>query len=190
MRNKKFLIICLFLLVILIVGVRHILTLKDSTKQLLKDAIIVVHRADGISETPNPLSPDCQKIVERTSHVINNSVLVPAQRQIKVTLELEPATFSKDMDESDYIEIKTNQPFQIPGQREESKYNKARFILSGRYEGVILMGLSTQPSKYGVGWHSWAARDEKEFWSLREFLDLPPKQITTPALHEETAPLE
>lgn len=178
----------LLLLAISFIGYSRI-SQKGQENKILP-AEVLLHKSDGSSIVINPSDANYQKIVEKTSRIIDDSILVPVERQAKVTLYLEPATFTKDMDESDYIEIKPDQPLQIPGQREDFNSDRVRFILAGRYEDIILIRSSARPSKYGVGWYSWAAQDEKEFWSLREFLGLPPHPTAgTPALHQETSPL-
>jgi len=182
-KKKKLLIICLPLLVILLIGVGYVLNLKSSTRQLLKDAVIIVHTADGASDTLDSSTPTHQEALRLTNKILINTIFNPLNQRNKLTLLVDPNRLpGGDYSEGDYLEVKLKQSINVPGQ--EARYDRLLFALSGDYEGLLLLHATTDY------WGPWSSSDEKEFWSLREYLDLLPKQVTTPALRRTTAPMQ
>lgn len=183
MGKKKLLIIGLPLLV-LIAGLGYVLKFRPSQQQLFQDAILFTHKANQAAITLEPPSPSYPKIMATTSKIVNDSILVPRERQMLLKLLVDPATFPREMEKSDYIEIQPKQPLKVEGQTAE--YDKIRFVLTGGYEGIIFLHAGT-----GY-WGAWSPLDKKEFWGLREPLGLSllPEhlQTSTPTLHRATSP--
>lgn len=176
-------------LLFLIIGLWCVLYFKVLRKQPLErqplqGATLIIHKVDREATTLDSSFPNYQEILGRTENIINNSILVPRERQILIKLLVDPTTFPKEMEESDYIEIQPRERLKVEGQ--ESEYDKLRFVLSGHYEGIIFLH-AAPPRGY---WGGWSPSDEKELWSLREFLDLPPRPAAaTPVLQRITAPV-
>lgn len=148
-------------------------------------AQVLIHRSDDSLTIINPSDPNYQNIVAKTNKIINNSILIPREKQNLLTLVVDPAAFPGQMKESDYIEIQPKQPLKVEGQTAE--YDKLRFVLSGGYEGIIFLHTAL-PHDY---WGAWSPSGGKEFWSLREFvgLPIPTVQTTSPIQHQITSPL-
>lgn len=172
----------LLLLSLSFIGYRIIFKKRQESEVL--PAKILLHKSDNTSVVVDSSDSNYQKIVDKTNKIISTSILVPREKQVLVTLLVDPITFPKEMEQSDYIDTEPQQLFIVPGQ--ESEYNLIRFVLSGGYGGIIFLHAVT-PHEY---WGAWSPLDTNIFWSLGEFLPIltPTPQTTSPSLHKITSP--
>jgi len=187
MNKKKLLIICLPFLVVLVIGVGYVLNLKSSTKQLLKNAVIVIHTSGITSDTLDSSSPVHPEILRLINKIFNNTVFNPLNQRNKLTLLVDPNRLPNgDYPKGNYLEIKLKQSISVPSQK--ARYDRILFALSGDYEGLLLLHSTTNY------WGPWGVSDKKDFWSLGELLGLSLSsnylQTATPALRQETSPLK
>jgi len=143
-----------------------------------KNAVVVYHQANEVAIVTGASSPNYQKVVSKAESIVSSSILISRAKQRRLTLAVDPATFPEEMQESNYIEIRPEQPFKVEGQSTE--YDNLRFVLSGEYEGVIFLRAANTSH-----WGAWRPANKKLFWSLGEFLGLPPHlQTDSPALRQ------
>ena len=154
---------------------------------LIEDAVIIVHTADGVSNTLDSSTSTYPEVLSLINKTINNTIFNPLNQRNKLKLLVDPNRLpGGEYPEGDYLEVSLKSPISIPGQK--AQYDRILFALSGSYEGLVLLHSTTDY------WSPWETSNKKDFWNLGKLLgiSLSPDYLhtTIPTLHQTIAPMQ
>jgi len=164
---------------LLVMSVLFFLSLQSQEKQPNNMVIdkIYIHKTGGVTQLVNPSSADYQKIKSITTKIIGSTLKLPVERRKKIKLAINQEAFVNELEQSDYIEILSNQL--INDELEKNGYDRVVFILrtQGHYNYSGIFGHNIKykesPNPHRSWWPWWGPYNKTLFWDLGEFLDVP-----------------